>query len=70
MPHVSQTTPTGTGLGLKIATDLVSWHGGQIRLDRSDERGTKFVIMLPTTPRHSNDDDPMLTAIDPVSATG
>ena len=70
MPHVARATPTGTGLGLKIATDLVSWHGGEIRLDRSDERGTRFVIKLPTEPPHRAGEDPAPTAIDPVSATG
>jgi signal transduction histidine kinase len=69
MPHIARATPTGTGLGLKIATDLVSWHGGDIRLDRSDGRGTKFVIKLPSEPRHKTDEAPA-TAIDPVSATG
>ena len=74
MLYIARSTPTGTGLGLKIATDLVSWHGGEIRLDRSDERGTRFVIKLPTEPPHRTDDAPATTAIDPlidpVSPTG
>ena len=74
MPYIARSTPTGTGLGLKIATDLVSWHGGEIRLDRSDERGTRFVIKLPTELPHRTDDAPATTAIDPlidpVSPTG
>ena len=59
MPHVTRSAPTGTGLGLKIATDLVSWHGGEIRLDRSDERGTRFLIKLPTEPPNKTDEAPL-----------
>ncbi len=39
--------PTSTGLGLKIVTDLVSWHGGKIDVVRADEHGTHFKLILP-----------------------
>ena len=37
----------GTGLGLAIAAELVRGHGGDIRLERSDDTGTVFCITLP-----------------------
>lgn len=39
----------GTGLGLWITRDLVSKHGGHIRV-RSGARGTCFVVSLPVQP--------------------
>jgi signal transduction histidine kinase len=41
------TTSGGSGLGLAIAAELVRGHGGRLDLDRTDERGTRFVISLP-----------------------
>ncbi len=37
----------GTGMGLSIARDIVVAHGGDLRLDRSTERGTQFVLSMP-----------------------
>ena len=37
----------GTGLGLSVAHGIVTDHGGQIAVTRSDERGTTFTIELP-----------------------
>lgn len=37
----------GTGLGLAISADLVRNHGGVLRLLRSDEEGTEFLLSLP-----------------------
>ena len=59
MPHVTGSALTGTGLGLKIAIDLMCWHGGEIRLDRSDELGTRFLIKLPTEPPNKTDEAPL-----------
>lgn len=48
MPHMSGARrPDGTGLGLKIVTDLVSWHGGRLDIIHSDGHGTQFQITLP-----------------------
>lgn len=48
MPHMSGARkPDGTGLGLKIVTDLVSWHGGRLDILHSDGHGTQFQITLP-----------------------
>ncbi|MFA4837936.1 MAG: HAMP domain-containing sensor histidine kinase [Candidatus Neomarinimicrobiota bacterium] len=41
------TKSSGVGLGLSIAKSIVEQHGGSIRLTRSDESGTEFVITLP-----------------------
>ena len=37
----------GTGLGLAISADLVRNHGGALKLLRSDEDGTEFLMTLP-----------------------
>jgi signal transduction histidine kinase len=41
----------GTGLGLPIARELASALGGRVSLQSSDERGSRFELMLPTRPR-------------------
>ena len=48
MPHMGGARkPDSTGLGLKIVTDLVSWHGGRLDVIHSDGHGTQFQITLP-----------------------
>jgi signal transduction histidine kinase len=37
----------GTGLGLSIAHRIITQHGGTITLERGDERGSTFTIILP-----------------------
>ena len=37
----------GTGLGLSIAHGILTDHGGESRVDRSPDRGTKITIVLP-----------------------
>jgi signal transduction histidine kinase len=37
----------GTGLGLSVAREIVSEHGGQIHAETPDQGGTRFVIELP-----------------------
>jgi two-component system, OmpR family, sensor kinase len=39
----------GAGLGLSIAAWIAELHGGRITLARSDQRGSVFVISLPTS---------------------
>ncbi|MDA8389013.1 MAG: ATP-binding protein [Nitrospiraceae bacterium] len=37
----------GTGLGLSISHGIVTGHGGEIRVERAEEGGARFVIELP-----------------------
>jgi len=37
----------GTGMGLSIAREILIAHGGDIRLDSSTDRGTKFLLTVP-----------------------
>jgi signal transduction histidine kinase len=38
----------GTGLGLPVSQKIVKEHGGQIHVESQVDRGTKFVLELPT----------------------
>jgi len=40
----------GYGLGLNLCQRIVGLHGGSIRLDRRDPRGTEVVVTLPRRP--------------------
>jgi signal transduction histidine kinase len=40
----------GNGLGLAITQEIVEAHGGTIRCERREPRGTRFVIELPVRP--------------------
>jgi heavy metal sensor kinase len=40
---------SGAGLGLSIAKWVAEAHDGEVRLERSDERGTTFVVTLPAS---------------------
>ena len=59
MPHMGGVRqPDGTGLGLKIVADLVSWHGGRMEIAHSDGNGTQFEIILPhKSPGAPRDDE-------------
>ncbi|MEM8784623.1 MAG: HAMP domain-containing sensor histidine kinase [Pseudomonadota bacterium] len=46
-PFTSANRPGGTGLGLSIASDLAAAHGGSLALQKSDEAGTDFLLILP-----------------------
>lgn len=41
---------SGTGLGLAISYNIIQRHGGEIRVDSSPGKGTRFHISLPLTP--------------------
>ncbi len=46
-PHEGIGSPEGTGLGILIAIDLISWHRGKINLVKTDKNGTHFDVILP-----------------------
>ena len=43
------TKPTGqgTGLGLSLSYDIVKAHGGELKVETKDEKGTQFTILIP-----------------------
>jgi signal transduction histidine kinase len=43
------TKPTGqgTGLGLSLAYDIIKAHGGEIRVQTEEGKGTDFIVILP-----------------------
>jgi PAS domain S-box-containing protein len=49
----SHTIP-GTGLGLSIVKEIVSAHGGDVRLESNPGAGSTFIISLPTTNQPTN----------------
>ncbi len=46
-PFSGSTRSEGTGLGLSIAHELITAHGGEILLERSDVNGTVFCLDIP-----------------------
>ncbi|WP_169543291.1 sensor histidine kinase [Sneathiella aquimaris] len=46
-PFVGSVKNGGTGLGLSIARELVEAHGGDLFVEKTDDKGTIFVIRLP-----------------------
>ncbi|MEO6814023.1 MAG: ATP-binding protein [Ginsengibacter sp.] len=45
------TKPTGqgTGLGLSLSYDIVKAHGGEIKVESQERKGTEFIIQLPVS---------------------
>lgn len=48
--RVRQSATSGAGLGLAIAHYIAVAHGGQLAIERSDHRGTVFLLSLPHAP--------------------
>ncbi|MGK2864696.1 MAG: sensor histidine kinase, partial [Chitinophagaceae bacterium] len=44
------TKPTGqgTGLGLSLAYDIVKSHGGELKVETTESKGSSFIIIIPT----------------------
>ncbi len=49
----------GTGLGLFVVKNLIEQHNGYIYLDQSVKQGSKFVLLIPSTPDKNVQDKPM-----------
>ena len=45
--------PQGLGLGLTLARDLVTAHGGRLTLESAPGAGSRFTIVVPVSPRSS-----------------
>lgn len=45
--HTESRFPQGMGLGLTIAHDIISAHGGQLELESVHNQGSEFIIYLP-----------------------
>jgi signal transduction histidine kinase len=41
----------GTGLGLAIARHVIEQHGGRIRVESEEGRGSTFIVSLPVAER-------------------
>jgi two-component system, NtrC family, sensor kinase len=50
------TKPTGegTGLGLSLSYDIIKAHGGQIKVETAEGKGTTFIIQLPASANKEN----------------
>ena len=46
----TKSTDKGTGLGLSLSHDIILKHGGNLKVNRSQEGGAKFIIQLPFNP--------------------
>lgn len=40
-------TGSGTGLGLSLSYDIIKAHGGEIKVETQNGRGSNFIIILP-----------------------
>ncbi|CAF0705080.1 ATP-binding protein [Candidatus Methylacidithermus pantelleriae] len=45
------TRPEGTGLGLKLATKLIEWEGGELELQSTPGKGTRVRVLFPFSSR-------------------
>ncbi|MCP3137395.1 ATP-binding protein [Pyxidicoccus xibeiensis] len=48
-------THEGSGIGLSLVRDLVRLHGGDVRVDSAEGRGTSFTVTLPLGSAHLPD---------------
>jgi signal transduction histidine kinase len=37
----------GTGLGLSLSYDIVKAHGGELKVETEEGKGSEFIIVLP-----------------------
>ena len=48
--NITSIAPNGSGLGLYITRNIIKNHGGEIEIESTEGRGTKFTISLPKDP--------------------
>ena len=43
------TKPTGqgTGLGLSLSYDIIKSHGGELKVESEEDKGSEFIIKIP-----------------------
>jgi len=49
----SKPTGQGTGLGLSLSYDIVKAHGGEIKVETSENEGAEFTVLLPVRTIHA-----------------
>ena len=49
------TKPTGTGLGLSVAHQIVEQHGGILSAEANPDKGTTFSVLLPLHRERQNE---------------
>jgi signal transduction histidine kinase len=64
------TKSAGTGLGLFVTQRIVKAHGGDIRLESQEGRGTRFTITLPVWSGQAPDGSQVTGAAAPPARTG
>jgi signal transduction histidine kinase len=64
--NVEGTSVAGSGIGLSVVRDIVKAHGGTVQLDDTVDRGSKFVIELPSL-QSSRDLDPKASTLSQVT---
>jgi signal transduction histidine kinase len=55
---VSRKGGRGTGLGLPVTRKILEEHGGQVRLESTVGKGSRFTLELPATPSPAEGDQP------------
>jgi signal transduction histidine kinase len=45
-------TGQGTGLGLSLSYDIIKAHGGEIKVETKEGKGTEFIIQLSLNQNH------------------
>ncbi|WP_206958311.1 sensor histidine kinase [Trinickia acidisoli] len=61
--ELSQKTSKGFGLGLKLATRIVTLHGGTLHAEINEDGGTTFIMRLPSLIKQQRAADPAAAAM-------